>query len=422
MKTGDAGAYAGLSDRESEELKRIKEIFTEYLLKKRRPEELIHQAGELMQCPVMLTTNAYRVLVMDDMGFEVDDPIWQAAKKKGYCDADSVARFETEGVTRKVLEQDRAFVLDSGLAESIPRILRKIDVFGKTGAYIGLFQMGRAFTAADLTTADLLCQVLSVMLEREPKTIDSREEIRQGILYDLIEGRVTDTSVLSDRIRWASWELKPLLRCVLIISADRNSDIDNKEYISYLMTSRISGSKVLSVPEGLLMVINYGKAGLFSALGGFLRETAEKYGLLMYASGEFSELSLVREHYDICQLMGKMVSAGGPADRLCCFDGMALEVLAQSLDARRRRIFAQPMYLSLSQYDKRHSTEYCRTVCAFIESGCSVTAAAAKLYIHRNTMNKRLNRISEICGLDLSNGKELIHFYLTDKLTGGRGG
>ena len=80
------------------------------------------------------------------------------------------------------------------------------------------------------------------------------------------------------------------------------------------------------------------------------------------------------------------------------------------------RTFAQSAYKKLAAHDEAFHTDYCKTLNTYIECGYSTTAAAVSLYIHRNTMTKRLNRISEICDLSISDGQALIHFYLTGKM------
>ncbi len=45
--------------------------------------------------------------------------------------------------------------------------------------------------------------------------------------------------------------------------------------------------------------------------------------------------------------------------------------------------------------------ETMRTVDCFLENGMNVCLAARKLYMHRNTLNYRLNKILRVCGLDL---------------------
>lgn len=45
--------------------------------------------------------------------------------------------------------------------------------------------------------------------------------------------------------------------------------------------------------------------------------------------------------------------------------------------------------------------ETMKTVDCFLENGMNVCLAARKLYMHRNTLNYRLNKILRVCGLDL---------------------
>ena len=45
--------------------------------------------------------------------------------------------------------------------------------------------------------------------------------------------------------------------------------------------------------------------------------------------------------------------------------------------------------------------ETMKTVDCFLENGMNVCLAARKLYMHRNTLMYRLNKIRRVCGLDL---------------------
>lgn len=52
-------------------------------------------------------------------------------------------------------------------------------------------------------------------------------------------------------------------------------------------------------------------------------------------------------------------------------------------------------------------------IISFIKHGCNALATSRALYLHRNTMNYRLSRFSELTGLDLRNSEhiQLIHLY-----------
>lgn len=45
--------------------------------------------------------------------------------------------------------------------------------------------------------------------------------------------------------------------------------------------------------------------------------------------------------------------------------------------------------------------ETMETVDCFLENGMNVCLAARKMYMHRNTLTYRLNKIRRVCGLDL---------------------
>ena len=393
-----------------------KECLTDYLLKKRSLRDFIRRAAEMLRCPIILTTSYYRVLALEDCGFEVDDPVWRAAKETGYCSSESVALFETEGVTRQVLSSEKAFLLDEGLASRIPRILQKVMVFGKPGAYIGLFQMDHPFDRTDLDTADLICDILSAMLERDPKALTFGRGLHESILCDLADGAITSPTVLNDRLRAAFWEPYPVFRCILVTPGNRSAGLDNADYLSYTLMSRIPHSLVIRVKEGLLLLLNEPDEKAFSAQEDLLRAAAEKYNLYLNAGNDFRSLIHLRSYYETCVLTHQIAKRMRRPDRLTRFSDVVFPAIAEKLRPEERLAFAQSAYKKLAAYDRLHETEYCRTLKRYIECGCIATAAAASLYVHRNTMTKRLTRISEICGISLSDGPALIHFYLTEKL------
>ena len=71
----------------------IKDALINCLLERRSVNATVREAAMLMGCPIILTSSSYRVIAMEDLGKEVDYPIWQDAKRTGYCSADAVRRF-----------------------------------------------------------------------------------------------------------------------------------------------------------------------------------------------------------------------------------------------------------------------------------------------------------------------------------------
>lgn len=64
--------------------------------------------------------------------------------------------------------------------------------------------------------------------------------------------------------------------------------------------------------------------------------------------------------------------------------------------------FCHPALAVLSQYDYENSSQLYKTLWVYLDKGCNIKLTSESLYIHRNSLVYRLNRISELCRIDLS--------------------
>lgn len=72
----------------------------------------------------------------------------------------------------------------------------------------------------------------------------------------------------------------------------------------------------------------------------------------------------------------------------------------------------------LLEYDARTGSDLTRTLHVYVESGGSIAATAERLFLHRNSVGYRLQRIQELSGLDPRDRATrlvlLVAFALTD--------
>ena len=66
----------------------------------------------------------------------------------------------------------------------------------------------------------------------------------------------------------------------------------------------------------------------------------------------------------------------------------------------------------LGKADDGRSSDLLVTLHTYLEHGCSISEAAAALFVHRNTLRKRLARIERILDVDLSSTGGLVEMYL----------
>jgi DNA-binding PucR family transcriptional regulator len=75
----------------------------------------------------------------------------------------------------------------------------------------------------------------------------------------------------------------------------------------------------------------------------------------------------------------------------------------------------------LVEYDRAHSTRLLETARALLAHGLSPSETAAALYVHRNTLGKRLARIEALTGLRLASIDDVMELYVAlraSELTG----
>jgi DNA-binding PucR family transcriptional regulator len=66
----------------------------------------------------------------------------------------------------------------------------------------------------------------------------------------------------------------------------------------------------------------------------------------------------------------------------------------------------------LQEHDARSSGELVRSLTAWCRAAFDVTAAAASLHVHPNTLRYRLKRANEVCGMDLTRPRQLLALQL----------
>lgn len=74
----------------------------------------------------------------------------------------------------------------------------------------------------------------------------------------------------------------------------------------------------------------------------------------------------------------------------------------------------------LMEYDEEHETEFVKTLYYYIVNRFNASEAAQKLYIHRTTFIRRMERINQLVSLRLDDPDELLYIFLSYKLFEGK--
>jgi PucR family transcriptional regulator, purine catabolism regulatory protein len=92
------------------------------------------------------------------------------------------------------------------------------------------------------------------------------------------------------------------------------------------------------------------------------------------------------------------------------------QLLAQLEDVPAARTFAEQIIGPLAAYDEQHRSALVETMSAYFNHHGNISQTAESLFIHRNTLLYRLERIQELTGQDLERADMRLAFHLALKL------
>ncbi|MCQ6561040.1 PucR family transcriptional regulator [Paenibacillus mendelii] len=82
------------------------------------------------------------------------------------------------------------------------------------------------------------------------------------------------------------------------------------------------------------------------------------------------------------------------------------------IEHKKTNDYPNPYVALLREHDQEHKSDFIRTISVYLSCNCNPKQSASMLHIHVNTLNYRLNRISEITGHHLKDMNYLLSLYL----------
>ena len=259
-----------------------------------------------------------------------------------------------------------------------------------------------------------------------------RRRTRAGLLEMLMHGRGAD-SELAERMNYHGIEpAEPWRVFAFAVGAPEGSRVDHPS-VADAMASALLGTIDRLFEEGdvpFLSRQSRGQVLVLAPLGGdddaaavlpAVRELAESAGARLRAarvdagySAALSGLGLVQRAVGQARLAlrhAALHEAAGP--RVVAFDDLGRRYkLLDSLSNEQLEELEEAVVGRLVEADLQGHGDLLRTLETFLACGGSAVQAAAQLYVHRNTLRKRLARIEQLLGVDLSTVGGRVEAYL----------
>lgn len=350
--------------------------------------------------------------------FSEEDPDVDTANGRQYLKFDISQRVELGQHLNRAQEISTPYVCrDDRFPHDI--VFKPVRVNRAMVAY--LFSPGRpeGITDADLELIDFLAQVLSIELQKNDSFAVESGLKYEYFLQELIDGHFSSNEFAQQRLRQLNRKPQPYYY-MLHFSFDEPESIGIPRSHYYELLRNI-------FPEGLVGVVKSKMYMLLprstpSPLSARERQALLKFLALnrMRCGISYYNTSLIMSHYAAEQAVACVSHPSGDEYIYSYEQEFLYHIFSQGMsqDWLQSQIF--PDLRLLQQHDQTYHTEFLHTLHTYIQCSRNATNAAAQLHIHKSTFFYRMNKIADLLGTDIYDGKRLFayefSFHLMDYL------
>ncbi len=297
---------------------------------------------------------------------------------------------------------------------------------GYTYRYIGLNGKNGniVYVEGDDLHASKAVQMLSITLGNIKSLYDEKYD-KSSFIKNIILDNIlpSDIYVKSNELHFGSDEP----RAVIVIKFQGSSNIAPYEIIESLVKDK-NKDYVISISEQDIVIVkevgyNTDADELEDYAHGLLKSASEEYSakLLIGVSSVVSSLKDLARAYKEARIsleVGKVFDIEKP---IMCYEKLGIGRLIYQLPTTLCDIFLDEVFKKggLETLDR----ETLMTVQSFFENNLNVSETSRKLFVHRNTLVYRLEKIRKLTGLDLREFDHAVTFkvalmvkkYLTSK-------
>ncbi|MCB7304590.1 helix-turn-helix domain-containing protein [Bariatricus massiliensis] len=393
-------------------------------------EELTSLAAQTKSLDSVLNSASIHLgnsLIFSDMSFKiiasstsipVTDPIWKENIRQGYCSYEFISAVkELEPVKNASLTTD---AIEVSCSESPYRKLSS-KVF-HNGVQIGFLLMieGESlFMPSHREMLSTVSHAVSYTITRYMPDLIEGVSPYQQVLYDLLIGTpskevLPTLSKLVFPSRMAVAYLRP---------AQYLGRRHLKEHTSRQLKTRFPGSHVAYHQNGIAALLPLKNA--VHITGGLLQELkefADTEHIRIGISNAFSNMESFVMHYEQAYAAMELGQKFSAQEIVYYYlDYQIFDLFSETKNPETLGRFCHPALALLRQYDHKNNTQLYHTLQVFLHCTGSIKLASQQLFIHRNSLVYRLNRITEVCQINLEDPDTCLLLrlsYLIDQYNG----
>lgn len=366
---------------------------TEAILRKESLQNILNITGAIEENPMYFADKSFKMLANISRDLGEISVIWRYQLKYGYLPFNVMMDLVETGEMDLLDNTREAFY---AATKSFPThfVSKAIRYKGKAQGYFFIIEVYRHLDQCDIEIAEHLGNLISAASHGDDNYLKNSVLYHEHFMIDILQGTLTDERLIANQLRSLGWREQGEYR---MLGVQLKGDLEAlKRNILIMLTDGWDAHGFLY--KDLLLVVYNEQPQKYNRLLNHLKKHLElfhRHGALSEAFSCFSNMS---RYYRQIQI----VMEGGYQKEV-----HLLLYEDYYLVHRERLMLAEiPLYRPVErlwEYDRKHGSEYCNTLFQYIVQERNTVQTAKVLYLHRNTMKYRLEKIEDIIQVPLDN-------------------
>ncbi|MGN1002478.1 MAG: PucR family transcriptional regulator [Oscillospiraceae bacterium] len=380
-------------------------------------QDVLDLSEPILKNYIQITDSSFKLLYYT-RGIACDDPITVTARELGYHSEETVRLFQK-------FHRLEAWAAAPRLVVNRKRDVSRYDLISNIFRYQNTYFTHAVMTCnvcpytpglEDLFSVFIDC--ISVFVERDWEQKNSCSHIYDSFLSDLLDGQLTQEAIIEERAGYVGIPFTGRFM-VAVLSAEE-AETRPAGHIARALCERLPRSKIL-VLHGKIAVLHIrdseAEGDVFADFEPVLGEyriccgVSAEFGCLTQAAGAFQQARLSVRY---AGLPGRSVFPGGGSREGFIRFEEAFPYLILGEKTAGKEIWESSPYRAalnrLRDYDGKKNTNNFDFLYVYLMSGCRSAVTAEAMFMHRNNVQYRVERIMQIAGLEL--GDPRVRFNL----------
>jgi purine catabolism regulator len=418
-----------------ETINKIHNTLTDAVLEGGGLQAICSKLAELTGNPIAIFSSSSRIIAFSGKQGEICQLTDQLQLIKEYGRYDKCDKHnETNSPSTRILESERGKF-----------IITPIVIERRLYGFLVMFGYSHQDSELNIKALEQGAVVAALEFLKDKNVQETKKRIMKDLINDLLEGNISNPDVLQERGRYLGWDLKKGMQVMVADIEERHTRYNGKEEgnignvqefknplldIVKVTVKKIDpGSIITDKSERVVILINipddYRRSpnNLYSYTKGIavniqrevtanLNEVNINLGIGRYY-GDIQNISKGYKEALEALNLGKGILGPG---KVVHFDDLGVyKVMLDVSDKRILKNFALKYLQPLIDYDEQYGSDLITTLEAYLKNDKKISRTADELFIHRNTVRYRIDRINDILGVDLEDGEMLFNIYFSLK-------